>query len=418
MKMKHFIIIYAYFLFLICCCARQDIQDIQVIQIDPELSVQGTLMLSEVVESIEYILLETNERCLIGTIRRSQDIKVSNNYILVYCSNTQKCYLFNRSGTFIGKIGDRGNGPGEYMNVSLFAIDEENGHIILSTRAGRETGQLFYYSLEGTYLHTISVDHRLCGPICAQFNTQYVAMHLNDPFKEGEPPFNYSIFSQNYELLVQKVKNIDFVSTIRGVGTYPGDYWYYLYVGELHVKNAILNDTLFRISKNLDFVPKYIIDSGKYAFSSQILSDPTLYQKEFHSRIFLCSIFETKSSVLLSYIYNNDIYYQSYNKRDGKSILFDSGKDISGDFFGVNVASGIPNDFDGGLDFWPKQQNGYLLVTWYNASLFEENSNKRIPKGTQRDQDQLTKVTTEVMNYHTNTHTEANPVVVIAKMKQ
>jgi len=384
-----------------------------VIQIDPKQTLRGTLSLSDIVESIEYIRLETNADCLIGIIRKSQDIIVSNNYILVYCSNTRLCYLFSRTGTFVGKIGNRGNGPGEYTNASLFSIDEKREQIVLSTSAGR----LMHYNLDGKYLHSVAVDIRLSGTICAQFNSEYIVMHLNDPFKTGEPPFNYSVFSNEYELLSQKIKNIDYTSTQRGVGTYPGDYWYYLYNGQLHVKNAVLNDTVYCINKDLIFVPKYVINSGRYSPSTQILSDPELYQKEYNSRIFISSVFETNNFVLISYIYNDENFYQYYDKREYRSMLFHSAPAIPAHFFGTNFASGIPNDYDGGLDFWPKQQNENEFITWYDASFFEESKNNLKPKGSQSAIDQLKKVTRDIKESQTDNKTEANPVVVIAKLK-
>jgi hypothetical protein len=408
--------LYSFLVLLFAQACSESGQDI--IKIDPERTLQGSLSLNNLVESIEYIPLETNVNCMVGVIRQNQNIKVSNNYILVYCSTTRLCYLFSRTGKFVSKIGDKGNGPGEYLNASLFAIDEKNQQIILSTKVSRDEGQLMYYNFNGKFLHTISVDKRLCGPICTQFNNEFVTMHLNDPFNEGEPPFNYSFFSSDYELLSERIKNIDFVSTQRGVGTYPGDYWYYMYNGQLHVKNAILNDTVYRIIKEHIFVPKYIINTGKYSLSVQDLSDPELYMKEYNSRIFICSVFETHDYVLVSYIYNNEKFFQYYDKKEFCSMLFPKSSGIPADIYGVNIASGIPNDYDGGLDFWPKQQNENEFVTWYDASFFGGNNNNLTPKGPQRAVDQLKKVTSDLKEYKVNNKTEANPVIIIARLKK
>lgn len=404
-------------LFFANACSNNN-KNINVIQIDPEQTSRGMLSLSDIIESIEYVPLETNADCLIGVIRQSQDIKVSNNYILVYCSSARLCYLFSRTGKFIGKIGDRGNGPGEYQNASLFSIDEKNRQIILSTNARRDSGQVMYYNLDGKYLYSRFVDKRLTVPIRAQFNNEYVAMHLNNPFIEGEPSFNYSVFSGDYELITQKIKNIDYVSTQRGIGTYPGDYWHYLYNDQLHVKNAVLNDTVYSITKEFQFAPKYIINAGKYSFSTQILSDPELYQKEYNRHIFLCSVFETNHYVIISYTYNDENFYQYYDKRECRSMLFHSATSaIPEGHFGVDFALGIPNDYDGGLDFWPRQQNGNEFITWYDASLFVDNKNDLEPRGHQRSIDQLTKVASDLKEFQANHKTEANPVVIIAKLK-
>ena len=61
----------------------------EIIQIDLERIKRGTLKLSDMIESIEYIPLETNNNCLIGDICSSSGSKnlvlLSDNYILVNC---------------------------------------------------------------------------------------------------------------------------------------------------------------------------------------------------------------------------------------------------------------------------------------------------------------------------------------------
>jgi len=386
-----------------------------IIQISPKQMPRGTLSLSHIIESIEYIPLETNTRCLIGQIMRKEHLVISNNYILVYCNITHLCYLFSRAGKFVAQIGDRGNGPGEYINTHLFAIDEEKGQIILSTTT-RYDAQLMFYDFKGKYLHSISVDRKLAEPIHPPFNDKYIVMHLNNPFVTGDPPFNYSIFSGDYKLITQKIKSIDYTTTQQGVGTSIGDYCYYLYDSQLHVKNTDLNDTIYTIDRHLSFYPQYIINTGIYSLTAQILSDPELFRKDVSNRVMLNSVFETNNYVLLSYLYNDNHLYQYYDKSLRSSMLFNT-FGVFNDSFGLSSATGIPNDYDGGLNFWPKQQNGNEFITWYNAFLFEENENRLEPKGSKKSVENLKKVTREIIDIRAKLNTEANPVVVIVKFR-
>ncbi|MDR2148459.1 MAG: 6-bladed beta-propeller [Tannerella sp.] len=372
-----------------------------VIQIDPERISCGTLTLSDLIESIEYIPLETNNDCLIGDIGKNNSVILSNNYILIQCSTTQLFYLFNRAGKLVKKIGNIGNGPGEYLRYGAvpFAIDEENQRIILRNN-GAES-KLIFYDLRGKYLRSVSVDEKLGAVFHAQFDDRFVMMHLNNPFKAGIPPFNYSIFSDDYKLITEKIKKADYTIRPRSSNqftvTKEEGFSYYLYNGLLHVKGA-LNDSLYSISRNLSFLPKYIINPGKYSFTRQILSDPALFDRVFQYRVYLTSIFETDGYVLISYRYQNKDYYHCYDKRLHSSMLF-------------NSASGIPNDYDGGLDFWPNQQNGNEFITWYQAYLFEENDNRIKPKGSKNAVEYFKKLRKDM-------ESDANPVLVIAKMKQ
>jgi len=372
-----------------------------VIRIDPERTPQGTMKMSDLIESVEYIPLETNTNCLIGDLKKNNFVKLSGNYIIVDCTISQSFYLFNRSGKFIAKIGSLGGGPGEYTrySASIFSIDEKNKQIILAKSIGREnTCQLMYYDLNGKYIRSLSVDRSLAGIFHAEFNNKHIVMHINNPFKEGDPPFSYSFFSDDYSLIKQEIKNIDYTTIRPGEVSTMGYFYHYLYSGNLHVKSAFLNDTVYSIGKDLSFFPKYIIQSGKYSLTTEILSDPDLYKSLYKNRIFLWSVFETNSYVLISYLYKEKYFFQYYDKLKNISLLFDS-------------TSGIPNDFDGGFDFWLKQQNENEYITWHNAYLFEENTNKLSPKGTQNAIENLKKITREI-------DLDANPVIVIVKFKQ
>lgn len=407
-------------LFVFLLLSAQILNAQEIIKIDPERMSRGTLTLSDLVASIEYIPLETNRSCLIGEIRRSEHLKISDNYILVYCNTSQSFYLFNRAGEFITKIGSRGRGPGEYLlGATPFAIDEKNWQVIIANTIGSNTGQLIYYDMNGKHVRSVSVDGRFVGAIpSVQFDDKYIAMHLNNPFKEGDPPFNYSIFSNDYKLITQKIKNVDYISTQQMAGTFIGEYYIYFYNGQLHVKNAVLNDTVYSISKNLSFFPKYIINFGSYSFTSQVLSDPELYRRVVHNHTLLRSVFETNNYVLISYMFKEKYFYQYYDKSQRRSMLFHSTSGIPGDYFGLEFANGIPNDYDGGLDFWPKQQNGNEFISWHNAYLFEENENKMKPKGPSKAVNYFEETVHNMAPKNLPPQTEANPIVVIVKFKQ
>jgi len=82
-----------------------------------------------------------------------------------------------------------------------------------------------------------------------------------------------------------------------------------------------------------------------------------------------------------------------------------------------NIASGIPNDYDGGLDFWPKQQQENEFITWHNAHLFLENENMIKPKGSAEAIEQFINVTQKIKEIQSESNTESNPVIVIVKLQ-
>jgi len=369
----------------------------EVIHIDPLHTSYKTIALSDLVETIEYIPLETNDNCLIGDVG-SNEIIFSNNYILVH---SKLFYLFIRNGKFVTQIGNIGNGPGEYLEYAArpFSIDEENQRISISHSLGTEM-KLMIYDFRGKYLNSVTVDKRLGAIFHAKFDKKYIMMNLNNVAKAGEPPFNYSIFSDDYKLITEKIKNVDYtIQQTSGGFVIPKEegFFHYLYNRMLHVKGS-LNDTIYSITQNLSFLPKYIINTGRYAITKQILSDWVMFERVYQSRVFISSVFENDNYVLISYRYQNKNYYHLYDKKRHDSML-------------SNSTTGIPNDYDGGMDFWPKIQNGNEFITWYNAYLFEDNVNRLKPKGSENDVGKYKKMRKEI-------DLESNPVLVIIKMKQ
>ena len=87
------------------------------------------LQSSKLLNSIEYIPLETREECLIGKIDKMQCF---NNAIYILDTNSaKKIFVFELSGKYKFSINNYGRGPGEYSNIIDFSIDENNGHVFV-----------------------------------------------------------------------------------------------------------------------------------------------------------------------------------------------------------------------------------------------------------------------------------------------
>lgn len=76
-------------------------------------------------EDVKYIVLETNENCLIGQIKK---IKFRRNNIFIYDREiSNSLFMFDMNGKFIRKIGNRGKGPNEYITMEDFDLDDADG---------------------------------------------------------------------------------------------------------------------------------------------------------------------------------------------------------------------------------------------------------------------------------------------------
>ena len=390
-QMKIFINIY--FLLFLVVYSTTSVYGQKTIKLDPERMLKGNLQLSDIVESIEYIPLETCDKCLLETIISSRFV-ISGNNILINSQNTM--YLFNRSGKFIAQIGRVGQGPGEYLkfHASPLFIDETNKKVIIYTFY---PNRMMYFDFNGRFDRSVPINMKEGLKIWV--NDRILSMDA----VQFQPDFTYRIYDSNFQPIANRIRPLRINRpdpAVAGlVANMPagGPFAYYLFNDRICIRESVLNDTLYMVDlKSLSFVPKYIIDEGKYAFTSDIIFETNA--KSFFDRSKNCTaistIFETKDFLFTKYKPGGYSYYSKKQEQ----------------FFSLN-SSGIPNDYDGGPDFWPIYQKNNELIGFYDAYLFADNVNKLKPKGPQKTIDQVKKIIEEI-------DPEDNPIMVVVKLKQ
>lgn len=125
--------------------------------------------LSMLADSVSYLDLETTDGSLIGRIG---DVKVTPQGIIVLDSKQDIALLFDRNGRFMRQIGNRGQGPEEYLH--LVSIDADDSTIYLN-----DVMNVIKYDYEGHYTGKDSIgsfddikhlsDHNRY--LCATFNS-------------------------------------------------------------------------------------------------------------------------------------------------------------------------------------------------------------------------------------------------------
>lgn len=110
------------------------------------------LPFSAFVDTIELIPLETTEENLIGEITRL--IFNDGKYYIRSTNSMQnaKLFVFDENGKYIQKIGNKGVGPGEYIQFEDFTIANDN-HIVIADYL-----KLLHFDTKGQFLHTTRVE--------------------------------------------------------------------------------------------------------------------------------------------------------------------------------------------------------------------------------------------------------------------
>ena len=132
---------------------------------------------------VEYIALKTNDNFL----TEGEVLAIGKEYIFVKNRNNDgDIFIFDRIGTGLRKFNRLGRGPGEYLSINEFFLDEDNGEIFISDYRG-----VLVYDLYGKFKRSLSSrertsfihmynydnDNFICLGRDAVFNTKSVSTH-------------------------------------------------------------------------------------------------------------------------------------------------------------------------------------------------------------------------------------------------
>ena len=382
----------AFFLFLLsfstCKSSKNDVQFL-IVNIDPTSQPKGSLMLSDLVEQVEYIPLETNDSCIVGNIT---NLDVSENYmaVLVFQPQSQEVFLFDRTGRFIANIGSRGQGPYEYVSPGSVFIDESKKCIYV-----KDHRKLLMYDFSGKYLNSFSFDESFTN-FYAGIDNQFISGRRSE--QSDEEFYVYGIWDSTMNLIKRGVKGVPLESDRGYAGTGSVTY-FYIYQGFPHLKESVLNDTVYLLNKNNEFKPKYNINFGRYTMTPEDKGDVDNYRENVRNGKFIggVSVFETSNFLFPRYFYRDKWIPCYYDKKTNQLLYFDS-------------EEGIPDDYTGGVVFWPsKQKNNelYKFINAYELLNKYETQNKLTPKGPSESVQKL-------QSLLKNLDPEDNPVLIIA----
>lgn len=128
--------------------------------------------LTDYIDSISIIKLETTDSCLIGTI--TDLIMVNDTIIVADASKSQCIYLFGSDGRFIRKIGSRGDGPMEYGTINHIEVHGDTIEVLDWTKA-----QLLNYSISSDKVERHSLNKSRPHNITRMNDTIYVSSYAS-----------------------------------------------------------------------------------------------------------------------------------------------------------------------------------------------------------------------------------------------
>ncbi len=362
---------------------------------------QRDVPISDIADSIKYIVLETSPTSLLGSIN---DAKFTKDYFFIYHNGTtSQLSQFDKNGHFIRNIGSIGRGPEEYLGIRAFSIDEENKLIFIHLNFIKK---ILIYSFDGEYVKSINIDRDDTEIV---WNRDSLFMCFREP-TIGNEEYVFTEINGNGDIL-QAVNNYCFwknkLTPIVSV-RFRNRSIFYRFDNRLHFKGWY-NDTIYSYVNN-KIIPKFLVDMGKYKLPDELRFERQI--EVFPSEYYWYCVNETSGYVF--------IHYAPFPSPDEKMLLnegyicYNKKTKTGNTLKNKNGKIGFVNDLDGGPDFIPGYTNDSLAFQYIEAAdikkyLAMDKSLGPTPKYPEQK---------EILIKQLNGLYEAdNPVIMVVKLK-
>jgi hypothetical protein len=124
------------------------------ILISVDMNSDETIDFTEYIDSVRFIRLENSDECLIGTI---QKVIFYKGRYYIQDNKAGSIFVFDETGKFKHKISKRGQGPGEYVEISRLIIDYKKEQILIFDASLRK---MLYYTFDCKHIKDI---HHFCN---------------------------------------------------------------------------------------------------------------------------------------------------------------------------------------------------------------------------------------------------------------
>lgn len=333
--------------------------------VDVSYETNNKIKATSFIEDYKIVQLATNNDNLIFQISK---VHYSNKKIYILDIPGNCVFIFNDDGVLNKKLNKRGNGPGEYIQITDFFVDEDNLLVLDYTQQA-----ILRYDDELKFIN--KTNFKLFGSKFICHNKTY--WNYNE--KSGQnPDYQFSSFTEKENstqyFLSRHTTNKDQYN------------WAGVNVFALNNKNKYLsprfNDTIYSISQN-NITPEFIIDFNERKFPNN--EDINNYD-----------IFDPNFSLLIKhnyYVSNKYLIFDFILNKERLFCIHDIEKNISNSGF-------IENDLIKEFRFFPRWGNDDFLIEEVGSEILKEHFNsspqfEKFIKGSEED----------------------NPLIIIYKLK-
>ena len=406
-------------LFLFSCKAKQKEEERKVTnekivyEIDLSKDFTGStcdnLLLSDIVEDVEYVQLETTDDCLIGS-STSYALTEKDIYALNKRFTKEELFRFDRStGKFISKIGQIGQGPKDMLQPSGVYADDT--HVYVPSNI---TNKVYVYQKDGTFVKSVALG-RCIGEQISVVQGKYIICHPGQDFEASE---NYEEGNRNL-YYGAKILDMDGNILMAKSDTLPGkkpsvtlDWtpktWYYN--GELNFYNEI--DATVYVANEKGIFPRYKFKLGE----NQWVTTGKV-TKEFMNYIKFHRFYETSDYLFIYWNQHEKAYFARFDKKTERLDVQE--QEPVGLRLWHLFAKGPQNDIDGcRTDFSPGGPTCDIMGSIMRIDITSDNLEKNRDALEKAENVKFPEKRQQLLKMLDERKDDDNPILVIYKLKK
>jgi hypothetical protein len=371
------------------------------INVEEGLKNKVQFRLSDVADSIKYVVLSKNKEVLIEDVFR---LKMEGNDI--YFTSGYSFMHFDISGKFLNSFGREGRGPEEYIRGSLLSTTPTNDSILIL-----RSSDYMIFSPAGKYIGTRKIPHsrNLIGFTNIADSIFLFTFFFHGAFMKDEIYNSLNSIAGIYkqdgspiQVIEHPLRNARFSSDeIKQIISQPPTHTFF----DGRIILSLESDTVYEISKK-EIVPGFIFHWGSVPHQST-LEEKFIRSKRPDHLMSHSTLFETTFNAFLWMSRTNESYIFGYDKRNGETMSMSL----------QSEDDEFKNDIDGGADFFPFWTNreGDIWIASDDAINFRKKNSSEALEKTKAINPQKTE---ELRKLVEELKDDDNPVLTIVYLKK
>jgi hypothetical protein len=285
---------------------------------------------SKIFDSIVYVPLETTDQAIVGRITK---LEAADSLLYFLDRQTNTIWCFNQKGQYVSHIHKQGQGPGEYITISDFAVDKVNNLIAVLDRSMRK---ILWYTFSGNFVKSMKIE--ISPSDFGLLNDNKILAYTRgaDLFMKG----NDGTLGYNYFIIYSTGKTDAYFPYNNATDNLTGNKVIDINDNKVLATYAS-NDTVYEFNMDGNLMLKHVFDFGKYRIPLEKAKDEEYAFELFSNPQYASrgSVYYSSDYFLITYGFENRVRFWLCNNKNNKHI---NGSFLENDIDFISLANPTP----------------------------------------------------------------------------